>query len=244
MRLHKFIKPVALTCALTANICSAGFMQSDEMNYNFVTVKAGLVAPAAPLKGNSNLNTGNNTYTAGILVGRKMMDRFSVDMEYMFRGSNTSKNNSSATTAGTGADNSDSWSMKSDTLMLSFSVDLLKDDKIRPYVRAGAGISSNKSSNYTFTTSVENGADNYTSTGAKTNSFAYQVGFGLAMSTSPMFDTQIEYMYVNRGKVKAKATNLVGLNDINGNPTVGTPIAAKTGYIKDHVVTLGIKFKF
>ena len=50
--------------------------------YNFVTIKVGVVQPTS-LGGNAGLNTGGTTYTTGALIGKKFMDRFALDIEYM-----------------------------------------------------------------------------------------------------------------------------------------------------------------
>lgn len=242
MKMHKFVKPIIFSCTLAANVASAGFMHSDAMDYNFVTVKGGIVSPASAPEGTSDLNTGNSTWTAGALVGRKIQDRFSVDVEYMYRAKNTMKNSSSNTaTNSTIPLNSDTWSAQAQTLMVNFSVDLLTDNKIRPYLRAGAGVSKNLSKNYIYTDNNASGAgDSITWTGKTANKFAYQVGAGLSINTSSKFDTQVEYMYVNHGKIETGQ----GIGPSNGETSGSAPMPALYGYLKDHVVTIGIKYKF
>ena len=240
MKMHKLVKPIILSCTLAANVASAEFMQSDVMDYNFVTVKGGIVSPASAPEGNSGLNTGNSTWTAGALVGRKFQDRFSVDVEYMYRAKNTMKNaNSSAESTSNTNTANDSWSATTQTVMLNFSVDLLTDNKIRPYLRAGAGMSRNIAKNYIFTAyDAPNTSASYL--GKTTNKFAYQVGAGLDIATSPKFNTQIEYMYVNHGKIETNQ----GTGPSN-NGSVEQPLApALYGSLKDHVITIGVKYKF
>jgi hypothetical protein len=56
------------------------------------------------------------------------------------------------------------------------------------------------------------------------------------MKTTDMFDTQLQYMYMDRGLVKTKA------NYVSGGTTVSS--SARTGRLKDHVVTIGLTTKF
>ncbi len=248
MKFNNLITPTILSCVFAFSANAWEPVPADATDYNFATVKAGIAQPTN-LGGNSGLDTGNVSSTAGILVGRKMMDMFSVDLEYMHMGKNT------ASSYGGGAtpyDASNSWSMKSDTFMLNASVDLIKDPKIRPYVRAGAGISRNQSYNYTATTqsvpgtNLDTGAtvpsvtNVATYAGKTTNKFAWQVGGGANFKTTDMFDTQLEYMYINRGRVETQAnyTNTTS----NGGQTTTAP--AIYGTLKEHLITVGLKVKF
>lgn len=244
MKIHNLIKPVVLSvaCVLAAS-ANAGESRSKYENkmedYNFATLKAGLVSPTA-LGGNSGLDTGDTTYTAGFSVGRKMQERFAVELEYMYRGKNTARSYNSTVTPG---DNNNAWAAQSNTFMANVSADLLEDCKLMPYVKAGLGMSSNKSDDYTNNvTTVRNDGSVVTTTrtyqGRTKNSFAWQIGAGLNMKTTEMFDTQIQYMYVDRGKIETYA------NYTNSVTGVTIPASARTGRLKDHVITLGLTKKF
>ncbi len=247
MKFNNLITPAILSCVLPFAFSANAWepVADNATDYNFATVKAGIAQPTN-LGGNSGLDTGNVTYSAGILAGRKMMDMFSIDVEYMHRGKDTA---SSYGTGPTPYNNSNSWSMQSDTFMLNASIDLIKDPKIRPYVRAGAGISRNKSYNYTSTTTFQSGRDENTNapiystdvntySGKTTNKFAWQVGGGANFKTTDMLDTQLEYMYVNRGKVETQAN----YSSSYSGKTVTAP--AIDGTMKEHVITVGLKVKF
>lgn len=230
MKLYNLIKPVVLSLSLPLAFSASALepVAENATEYNFATVKAGGVFPTS-LEGNSGLNTGDTTYTAGFEMGRKFMDRYSVGFEYMHRGKNTAHAyNTSATPI---ADNT-SWSAQSDALMLNLATDLITDCKIRPYFKVGAGISKNKSSDYV----MYDGTNNYTYSGKTVNKFAWQAGAGLTMNTTAMFDTQLEYMFVDRGEIET-AANFVTNSNTN-------TAAARTGRLKDHVVTIGLKMKF
>jgi len=239
MKFNNLITPAILSCVLpfafSANALDAA--PENTADYNFATIKAGLVQPTS-LGGNSGLNTGDTTYAAGALVGRKFMDMFSVDLEYMYRGKNTADSYNAREVP---RDNQNSWSMKSDTFMLNVSADLIQDAKIRPYVRLGAGISRNQSYDYTSTaidSSVNNGAPVVSRYSGKTvNKFAWQAGLGVNLKTTEMFDTQLEYMFVNRGKVETKSGYVDSDGEIFSTPAIH-------GKLKEHVITIGFKIKF
>ena len=237
MKLHNLIKPVVLSLSLPLAFSANAWepVAENATEYNFATVKAGGVFPTS-LEGNSGLNTGGTTYTAGFEMGRKFMDRYSVGFEYMHRGKNTAHAYDSGVTP---SQNNTSWSAQSDTFMLNLAADLITDSKIRPYFKVGAGISKNKSFDYTVNSASQSGEQYlYTYPGKTENKFAWQAGAGLTMNTSAMFDTQLEYMFVDRGEIRT--SDNYSTQGISG--TVISP--ARTGKLKEHLLTVGIKFKF
>lgn len=212
-------------------------MMKENKDYNFATLKGGLVNPT-PLGGNSGLDVGNDTYTVGLSVGRKFEDRFAVELEYMFRGKNTSKSSSSSPQP---SDNNTEWKVSSNTFMLNAAADLTDCNKFRPYFKAGLGMSANKAYDYVNSVTDNNSSPAVsTSTyyGETTNSFAWQVGAGVNMKTTEMFDTQLQYMYVDRGAVKTKA------NYTSSNTGDKTDSSARKGWLKEHVVTIGLTTRF
>lgn len=239
MKFNNLITPAILSCAFAFSAHAMEPVAADATDYNFATIKAGLVQPTN-LGGTAKLNTGDNTFTTGVLVGRKFKDMFSVDVEYMFRGKNTAEsNNANAAISG---DNT-SWKMRSDTFMLNVSVDLIQDPKIRPYLRAGAGVSRNKSYDYTYTdyaTDPERPVSN-SYAGKTVNKFAWQIGVGTTFKTNDMLETQLEYMYVDRGGVET-SKNYTRTQE--GSKTKTIPSSSLNGKMKDHVITVGLKIKF
>lgn len=238
--MKKIITPIALLCLsslpLVANASMNDILNCDSGKCNYVTLKGGLDQPTSDLGDNANMNNVKTTYTAGIAVGRKFMDMFGLELEYSHAGDRKYTNNSSYSMGGDPTrDSASSWKIKTDTLMANFSVDLLNEGKIRPYVKAGLGASRNKSNEYIVTDIY---GINYTYDGKTKNSFAYQLGAGLSIASSSMFDVQFEYMYVDHGKVET-ASNYVQSSDsqvINSSPIKGR--------LKDHTFTIGIKYKF
>lgn len=232
MKLHKIIKPVVLSLSLPLAFSASAWepVAENATEYNFATVKAGGVFPTS-LEGNAGLNTGGSTYTAGFEFGRKFMDRYSVGLEYMHRGKNTAH---AYVPSSTPTATNTSWSAQSDTLMLNLAADLVTESKIRPYVKAGVGASRNESSSYNYYTASDNQSQIYS--GKTVNKFAWQLGAGLNMNTTAMFDTQLEYMFVDRGDIETEAN----YTDLSGV----TPAAARVGRLKDHVVTIGLRMKF
>lgn len=234
MVLKKLTKPVALSCLmplmLTAQLANAEDKMHHKDHLYFVTVKGGFdqaVNLGSILSGSSV----DNTYVAGLEVGKKFKERFAVSLEYSHRGNSTASVATSAT-------NTESWAVKSDSLMVNLSADLMEHGKVIPYVKAGIGMSRNNAGNY-----VEKGFDapptQSTYPGTTSSKFAWQVGAGLTIAGNERVDAQIEYMFVDRGKI----TTVAGYYSI-GNTATLTLDPAKTAALKDHVVTIGFKIKF
>ena len=236
MKFKKIVKPLITSCLLplafgaTAN--ALGTVSSDAMEYNFVDIKGGLVQPTK-MTGNSNLTTANTTYTAGLEVGRKFMATYGLSLEYSHRGPSTAGNNDA------GGTQYNNWKVQSDTLMVNMTADLLKDTGIKPYAKLGFGASRNKAGDYIAT--LDNSrypVSTATWSGKTSSSFAWQAGVGLTMPTHPMFDTKVEYVFINRGQAKTKE------NFTSSDTGKKMTAPARTGKLQDHVFTIGFRVKF
>lgn len=234
MKLNHLIKPMVVTlacaAAFSANAHEHKHKHEAEKEYNYATIKAGVVSPTS-MSGNAGLNTGDTTYTTGFSVGRKFQERFAVELEYMYRGKNTSRSYDASSNPG---DNNSYWSASSNTFMTNLSADLIEHSKITPYVKAGLGMSVNKAYDYVYYDDI--GTSTYS--GKSQNQFAWQAGAGLNMETTEMLDTQLQYMFIDRGRIKTKE-NYVTSND---GETVSS--SARTGRLREHVVTAGLTVKF
>jgi opacity protein-like surface antigen len=209
-------------------------------NYNYIGVKAGAVMPDN-LDGNSNLsgNSTKNTSTFGIVAGRKIMDRFAIELEYAYR----AKSTVTVTEAVSAGPRVDSWgASKSNTLMVNISVDIVKGRFLRPYVKAGIGTSSNKSEDYTIVTTNNTGqlVNSKTYVGATNNQFAWQAGAGLNMTVNKTFDVNLEYMYVDLGQIKTAS----GYTYATQSSSSFINSDGFNGKLVDNVVTIGLKVKF
>ena len=221
-----------IACVLPFLVASSANAMSltSENDYNFATIKAGVDQPTNP-GGSSNMDSVKTTYVAGIEAGRKMMDIFALSLEYQYRGKSSFDTN---TAAGSANQSSATWKARSDALMFNLAVDLIQDYKVTPYFKLGVGASKNKSNDYIYTTEEGNTS---TYPGKSVTKFAYQIGAGLRMATNERFNTKIEYMFIDHGKIETKNY----YNDV----TLGSEdSSAKTGRLKDHVLTIGIEFKF
>jgi opacity protein-like surface antigen len=235
---NKLIKPMMLSMLLpfSAQALNFGLMTpSSDTDYFYAGVKAGVAVPSN-IEGTSDLQSVavDTSYTAGVFFGRKFMDRFSAELEYMYRGKsdidNSVKTSSETVT--------NSWGVSANTFMLNVTADLLTGYAVRPYVKLGAGASSNKASDYIYT----DGSGTNTYTGKTSTEFAWQAGFGVNIATSQMIDTNIEYIYIDRGEFKTES----GLTSVSSSGTVSVDnrATAKTGKLRDQLITVGIKFKF
>lgn len=198
--------------------------KSDGNNY--FKIKGGIAQPTK-LGGNSGLNRGNATFIGGAAIGRKFMQFLSADFEYNYTSNSKAQSNTGATT----------WNVNSNSLMANLNIDLLKDFIIMPYLKAGMGISFNKSSSYSSPSVL--GSTTYP--GRTIPALAWQGGMGLDFNYNPYFGTNLEYVYADRGKVKTQNYKTV-INTFNNTSTTST--GGKQGKVKDHIITFGIKIKF
>jgi opacity protein-like surface antigen len=232
MTFKNIIKPAALSCIvpliLTAQLANA---ENNSLYSNFVTIKAGF-AQASGLGGNLQKDSVDPASVGGLEVGRAFTDMFAVSLEYSRRGK-------SEASKYIDQDTMHAWSVKSETFMVNLSANLMNDSKIMPYVKLGIGASKNKAGNYLESEYQGSSLSEQMSYPGKTKTkFAYQVGAGLSIPTNDRFDAQIEYMFVDRGRVKTEAGYYM-----MGEPSL-VPDSAKTAKLRDHVITLGIKIKF
>lgn len=198
---------------------------------NYFKIKLGIVQPTS-LDGNSGLGAGKVTYTTGIAIGRKFHDLISTDIEYMYRAKSTAQNS----VPGQESSTPTSWAAESNTVMLNLTLDLLANSTTTPYLKAGAGFSINKAATYVL--SEENAVEPYDFAGKTTKNFAWQVGCGVSISSTSMFSTELEYMFVNRGTIISEAFYTTKSDRNNKS------YPARKGDFLDHIVTVGLKVKF
>ena len=121
---NKLIKPMMLSMLLPLSVEAIDFDlgPSSETDYFYAGVKAGVAVPSN-IDGTSDLQSVavDTNYTAGVFFGRKFMDRFSAELEYMYRGKsdidNSVKTSSETVT--------NSWGVSANTFMLNITADLL-----------------------------------------------------------------------------------------------------------------------
>lgn len=211
-------------------------------SYLYFTLKAGSVMPTtyrdnSPVSGSS----GDTTYTVGAAFGKKFIDRLALELEYMHKSKSDVSN--SINTKSTAGSQTNSWSSKSDTFMLNLSADIIKHRVFRPYVKAGIGFSINDAD--TFTTNIAfagspSTSKTYVNDGQTETCLAWQIGTGLNINVNKNIDAQIEYMYIDRGKIQTSSTTIYTDTSGSSSSLTGSPY---TGKIRDNVVTLGLKFK-
>ncbi len=223
MKLNRIFALCVLPLACSAN----------AEDYNFAMIKSGFDQPLVS-KDNAHTSSVNSTYNGGVEVGRKFKDIFAVGLEYSYRGKSNIKTENiqygSNTTSAT-------WAVRSNVFFVNFSADIVQDKKFTPYVKAGLGVAANKSYDYVQTDN-DPGYLTTTSTyqGKTKNNFAWQLGFGVSAAYNEKIDIDFSYMFSDRGKVETNQNyTLNGL-------TVNSP--AKYIKLQDHLLTIGIKFKF
>jgi opacity protein-like surface antigen len=211
----------------------------NRKNFNYIGIKAGIAMPSN-LGGNSKLSgySTDNVATYGFMVGRKINDIFALEFEYMYR----SNSDTSVNTSVPNGPSNFTWGAKTNTFMFNASVDIIKHRLFRPYVKAGIGYSNNNADNYVSTATNNSGAlvQQETYNGATKNEFAWQVGVGLNMTLNKTFDIDIEYMYVDRGKIKTDA----GYTYVTPTQSGFNSSSSLNSKLVDNVITVGLKIKF
>jgi opacity protein-like surface antigen len=223
---------ISLAIISSSGLSAASFIPpSTDTDYNYAGIRAGGVFPVN-IQGNTDLqnSSGDNSYTAGIFVGRKIQDRFAIELEYMNRGESDINSSYSGQVV------NDSWAVKADTFMLNMMIDVMTDTKARPYFKIGAGVSVNKSNPYVSV----NDTTTQTWGGKTVTEFAWQVGVGVDMPVSKMVSAIFEYSYVDRGQFKTEN----GYSEIDNQGPSYTGNSTQTGKLRDQSLTAGLKFKF
>lgn len=233
--MNKFTKPLIISAAILSScVASASMMMSEstDADYNYAGIKAGGAFPTN-IQGNTDLqnSSGDNSYVAGLFIGRKIRDRLAIELEYINRGESDINSSSSVMNA------NDSWAVKADTFMLNMLVDIMTDTLARPYFKIGIGASLNKSSSYI---NINSTTSTQTWGGKTVTEFAWQVGFGVDMPVNKSISAILEYNYVDRGQFKTEN----GYNQVDGLGSSYVAGSAQTGKLRDQVLTAGIKFKF
>lgn len=194
---------------------------------NFVMIKGGIAQPMKfGLSSEINAKAGS-TYVAGASIGRKFMDVLTMSLEYTHRGESR-VNYKSGDVGGI-----KKWKVKSDTLMVAAALDLVQKSMVTPFIKGGLGVSRNDVGDHVHNLSV----GTRTHKGKKSTNFTWQAGFGLTFDYNPQLATELEYDFVHRGKVKADSNFDSTLIGDKGS-------IDRSGNLRDHVVTFGVKIKF
>lgn len=228
---NKQLKLVACAASLTI----APLAKADFSNYldkqNFVIVKGGYDKPT-DINSDFKASKVDEAFAGGIEVGRKFKDRFAGSLEYAYRSKSDAKTYPSS-------EDSLAWSVKSHTFMANLSAYLFtEENRANPYVKVGLGLSRNKVGDYVDTNDGDNIHTVLTYPGKDETKFAWQIGAGVSVPFIKMVDTQLEYMFIDRGKISTESKY------IPKEDAVYISDSAKTGHIKDHVFTVGFKVKF
>lgn len=223
-----------LACATSFSLAS--FANAEDFSFmdkqNFVIVKGGYDKPT-DINSDFKASKVDEAFAGGFEVGRKFKDRFAASLEYAYRSKSDAKNYPTS-------NDSLAWSVKSHTFMANLSAYLFtEEDRVNPYVKAGLGFSTNKVGDYIVTNDDDNDHSTLTYPGKDDTKFAWQIGAGVSLPFIKFVDTQLEYMFIDRGKISTESKYT------SDDPETGyTATTAQTGHIKDHVFTVGFKVKF
>ena len=86
--------------------------------------------------------------------------------------------------------------------MINGYYDIVTIDRFTPYLSAGIGITKNKAG--ALTTTNRSGNSSYTTILEKksTNNLAWQIGFGSTIKLTNKIDLDLNYKFMDRGKVR------------------------------------------
>ena len=222
------VKFLLTSCLVTIALSSNA---NEAFKGASVIVRTGVDVPTV----NSNdygISTVDRTFFAGIEAAKQLNDKFSVGIEYNYRGKSDFNINKDQYGAG---QNTYSWSVSSNIFMINGYMNLLQDSLVIPFIKLGVGASINKSKEYLINDSTTNKQNSYP--GKTKNSFAWQAGVGVNIPFNEKIDTEISYNYTDRGTVETKSY----YNNSLGTTTNDSPRKIK---LQDHAIIVGIKYKF
>lgn len=227
----------------TLSLIPAAVLAQDPVaklpkDYYFATLKFGIDQPITS-GGNGNVDHSDSTFIAGVELGKKFKELFSVSLEYKKIGNSNFTVTNDISNKILNATSS-SWSGKSDLFFVNFGMDVIKNSLITPYLKFGVGTAVNRSSSYVVNVSKnEKGpVDGQLVYPSKTsNHFAWQVGTGANVTINELFDLDFAYMYINRGQMSSRIGFAGTYVQDPGSP-------ARTTNLRDHSLTLGFKAKF
>lgn len=235
MKLNKILKPLLVSC-----IIPLSFQAHADDKMNFVTVRAGLDQPTIYDNHAANVQSLALGWTGSIEIGRKINDMFAIGLEYQYHSKSNFNMNQSQSTD-TNATTS-TWAVKSNVFLATSTVTLVQDAKILPYIKLGLGASTNKPSDYVVSSSQAVNLGSSTYPGKNQTNFAWQLGAGMSVPMHDSFDVDISYAFLDRGKVSTQA--YYNTPDNNATASANIPGTARTVKLRDHIVALGVKFKF
>lgn len=233
MSIKKYVKPVLLSCVLplafsaTAEDNMKGLMDGN----NFFALKVGVNSGEAE-HNNYGAKSLDNKAIGGVELGRKFHDMLSLSAEYIYKPKTHFNMDSYENSLNKMTSNE--WTVKSHVFMFNATAHLLQDSKVTPFVKAGIGSSRNKASDY----KDNNSDDSSYYPGKSKNNFAWQAGAGINIATSEMIDTEISYMFMDRGKVETEDYMYV-----NGEK-ITKDVTKRSVSLRDHSVMFALKVKF
>ena len=222
------LKNTVLACAIGASSIAAAADSSVNNKDYYAQLNSGISFGQKP-KGDFSKGGLGNSGIYGFAVGSKIDDNFSAELSMDYRNGFENK----YSTSEDNVNYNHSIKVKSLVTMVNGYYNFTDlDDNFTPYVTLGAGISNNKTNNYTIngtkTTTGKTSSEVYAK-GSKT-SFAYKFGLGSKYKINADFDLDLRYQYVDLGKFTTGGSNEDGTK--------------ATGKIKSHEIVAGIAYKF
>lgn len=206
---------------------------SQDKLFDFFKIAAGTYFSES-IKSLNNVSTDEQSFAVSAALGKKIYKDFSLDVEYNYRHPAKVKmyNVDSQTTT------YQEWKVTSHMITLNGKLFVLPSYNIKPYIRAGIGMSLNKSSDYV--TAAFNNSSSTHYPGKISYALAAQLGGGISMIHSQSLNSEIEYMYSNRGKFKTQGKRVTRTSRAERAESV----PPHDGKIKDHIITYGFIMRF
>ncbi len=231
------MKKALLLLALSTMITLAAFADghhkvhhSKPIEKNSYYLRADLgTSSALKLKGGNYDNDKVKRATVYSLgVGKYLSNKFRTDLSASIRNYKLKGNSTSSI----------SQKIQSLAVMINGYYDIATFGRFIPYLSAGVGLANNKAG--TLTINSSSGGSSYTTTLTKksTNNLAWQVGAGSAIKLTNKIDLDLNYKFMDMGKVKTGS----GSTTYSNNTT--EPASAGNSKLRTHEFSIGARYNF
>lgn len=237
------LKKLTLIAAIAAAATSQAALAKDAGMYISGSIGAAVSGSHTELKGTNSAGTPkfdiNTAAVVGLGVGYRINPNWRVEGNISYRREKTNDTITQATRpqnaylgSPTEAFSLDS-KVRTTVLMANVAYDIPNRSKFTPYIKAGIGMARHKTTahigiepNFTIF-GIPNGSDYPSGT---RNSFAWNVGAGVAYPLSDKLTASLDYQYLDAGKA-ATATDAFGDR-------------VEVGKVKSHEISVGLRYDF
>ena len=187
--LHLLITSIIITSTAIADVHLKSYPKSIEKNGYYLRADLGTSSALKLKDGNTYDNKVKRANIYSLGVGKYLSKSLRTDLSASIQ--NYKLNNTTT-----------NQKIQSLALMINGYYDIVTIDRFTPYLSAGIGITKNKAG--ALTTTNRSGNSSYTTILEKksTNNLAWQIGFGSTIKLTNKIDLDLNYKFMDRGKVR------------------------------------------